>query len=67
MTDDTTIGIAFMKPDHTIVLSVRADDGAGTVGHATIVYAPDDAHYRDVLTHLGGISPGESKSVRPWD
>ena len=61
------IGTATMEPDGTITLFLRADDGAGTVGHATFAYAPGNIGYDDLLAHLGGLAPGESKPVPPWD
>ena len=53
MNPDATIGTATMKPDGTIVLSLRADDGAGIVGHATIKYPP----YRDKRMMVETLSP----------
>jgi len=49
------IDTATMKPDGTIVLSLRADDGAGVIGHAVIIYPPNYADYRNVLTHLDAV------------
>jgi hypothetical protein len=61
-----SIGTANMEPDGTITLSLQADGGAGTVGHSTISYPPNDPYYRDVLAHVGGLLPGESKGLPPW-
>lgn len=60
-----SIGAATMKPDGTIVLQLRAQTGS-TVGDALFSYAPGHAKYNDVLKHLGGLKPGESKPVPPW-
>jgi hypothetical protein len=34
--------------------------------HARITYPPTHAKYKEVLQHLGGMKPGESKPVPPW-
>jgi len=54
-----------MAPDGTITLQLRAT-GGGAVGDGMIVYRPSDPKYRDVLEHLGGLKPGETKPVPPW-
>lgn len=59
------IGTTTMEKDGTIKLFLRAEE-EGIVGHGLLTYSPDDPDYTDVLEHLGGLSPGESKSVRPW-
>ena len=61
----TSIGTATMDPDGTIVLLLRAT-GPGVVGDGRITYAPTHAEYQNVLKHLGGLKPGESKPVPPW-
>lgn len=61
----SSIGTATMDPDGTIVLMLRAT-APGIVGDARITYPPSHAEYRNVLAHLGGLKPGESKSVPPW-
>jgi hypothetical protein len=68
MSNDETspIGTARMLPDGTLVLDLRAEDGQGAVGIAQRRYAPDDPAYKEVLDHLGGLVPGETKLVAPW-
>jgi hypothetical protein len=61
----TSIGTATMDPDGTIVLMLRAT-APGITGDARITYPPSHAEYQNVLKHLGGLKPGESKSVPPW-
>jgi hypothetical protein len=63
MNSDATIGTATMRSDGTIILVLRAK--GGLIAHATITYPPDDRGYGDVLAHLGGLVPGESKLVLP--
>ena len=60
-----SIGAATMKPDGTIILRLRAE-GSHTIGDGTVEYAPNNPHYQEVLQHLGGLHPGETKSVPPW-
>ena len=67
MTDDKgSVGLATMEADGTIVLRLRADSGDGVTGHAVITYPPAHPNYESVLSHLGGLAPGETKSVPPW-
>lgn len=66
-TEPRPIGIATMLPDGTIVLDLRAEASGGTVGRGRVTYPPGDPEYAAVLRHLGGLRPGEVKSVPPWD
>ena len=61
-----SIGSATMQPDGTLVLTLRAEGPGGLIGDAQVVYPPTHDEYREVLAHLGGIEPGESKPVPPW-
>ena len=54
-----------MEPDGTIVLDLRTELPNG-VGHGRLRYPPSHKDYKDVLSHLGGLKPGESKRVPPW-
>ena len=60
-----SIGSATMKPDGTIVLRLRAAQ-PNMVGEALLEYHPGDPRYSETLKHLGGLRPGETKSVPPW-
>ncbi|MFZ2639409.1 MAG: hypothetical protein WA117_00365 [Verrucomicrobiia bacterium] len=63
------IGTAEMAADGTITLQLRAEGKSGgerAVGDAMFVYKKDDPKYKDILDHLGGMKPGESKFVKPW-
>lgn len=61
------IGTANMEQDGTLILWLRGEDASGdVVGHATFTYPPNHPEYKDVLAHLGGMSPGETKGVPPW-
>jgi hypothetical protein len=60
-----SIGTATMLDNGTIELRLIARDH-GIIGHSTLRYAPDHKQYKDILRHLGGLKPGEVKSVPPW-
>lgn len=60
-----SIGMATMNSDGTVVLTVRAE-GPGALGDAQLYYPPTHAKYREVLDHVGGLRPGQSKPVPPW-
>ena len=62
----TSIGVATMKPDGVLVLQLRAEGPGGAIGDARITYSPGDPNYQKVLSHLGGLKPGESKPVPPF-
>ena len=61
-----SIGTAHLDEEGAIVLDLRATNGRGIVGDARLVYPKTDARYREILDHLGGLAPGETKRVRPW-
>ena len=60
------IGVATMNAEGIVTLRLRAAGPGGAVGEGTLTYGPNDAEYRSVLRHLGGLRPGESKPVLPW-
>jgi hypothetical protein len=60
------IGDATMTEDRTIVVRLRRTaDGINVSG--VVKYSVNDPHYSDVLNHLGGMNPGETKLVPAWD
>ena len=65
-TEAASIGAATMAPDGTIELRLRAAGPGGMVGEGFLTYAPSDPQYAEILRHLGGMKPGETKSVQPW-
>jgi hypothetical protein len=61
----TYIGSATMAADGTITLHLtRTADGKFAEG--VLTYKIGDPDYQDVLAHLGGMKPGETKPVPPW-
>jgi len=65
-TEAASIGVATMRPDGTIEFRLRATGPGGMVGEGFFTYPPIDPQYAEVLRHLGGLKPGETKSVPPW-
>lgn len=59
-------GVATMRQDGTIVLTLRAKGGEGTVGDAQFVYPPKHPEYKNILKHIGDLQPGMEKPVKPW-
>ena len=60
------IGSAKMEANGNILLRLRAEAEDGSIGDAMFRYSPDSPEYTDILRHLGGLKPGESKLVPPW-
>ncbi|NHZ34540.1 hypothetical protein [Massilia rubra] len=59
------IGTARMLDDRSIVLNLRAET-EGSVGHARFTYQPGDPMHVKIGEHVGGLKPGEEKSVPPF-
>lgn len=59
------IGTATMLADRSIVLNLRAET-EGAAGHAQFSYPVGDPMYVKILEHVGGLAPGEEKSVPPF-
>ena len=61
-----SIGSASMDYTGTIVLALkRPKTGAGSID-ARYECPPGHAHYAELLAHVGGLQPGETKPVPPW-
>jgi hypothetical protein len=63
---ETSIGVARMEPDGTIVLQLRAEGPGRSIGDALIRYPVGHQQYAEILKHLGGLEKGQSKPVPPW-
>jgi hypothetical protein len=59
------VGTAEMLDDGTLALHLRLSSD-GTAVNDTLTYKVSDRAYDDILRHLGGLRPGESKQFRPW-
>jgi hypothetical protein len=55
-----------MSADGTIVLTLEAPTADGTKNYGLMVLPVDHPRYTEVLKHVGGLKPGETKSVAPW-
>ena len=60
-----SIGTAEMANDGTITLHLRSL-WPDPIAESELIYAPDDPQYEDIKRHLGGITPGRPKPVKPW-
>jgi hypothetical protein len=58
-------GTAVMQDDGTLSLHLRLT-GDGKALNDTLIYKVNDRAYDNVLRHLGGLQPGETKEFRPW-
>jgi hypothetical protein len=60
------VGDARMLDDGTIVINMRRTaDGINVSG--VFNYPVTDPHYKEVLDHIGGMKPGETRLVPAWD
>jgi hypothetical protein len=60
------IGMASMSDDGTVTLRLTMTSD-GKPADAIITYKVGDPRYEEVLRHLGGLSPGQTKPVPPWE
>jgi len=61
-TAQKSIGIVRMLADRSILVGV----GAGDRAQAVLQLMPGDTQYQPILDHVGGLKPGETKSIPPW-
>jgi hypothetical protein len=54
-----------MSDDGTLSLHLRSTSDGKPAGD-TLTYKVSDRAYDNVLRHLGGLNPGETKEFRPW-
>ena len=54
-----TIGTATMAADGTMTLNLHSPDGRALV----LAYPRSDTNYARMLSHIGGMQPGERKPV----
>ncbi len=64
--ETASIGTARMLEDGTVVLDLIAENGAGARGIGQLRYERAHPNYAEILAHLGGLAPGETKPVPPW-
>jgi hypothetical protein len=58
-------GTATMLEDGSLSLHLRLT-GDGKPIDETLTYKTTDRGYDDVLRHLGGLGPGDTRSFSPW-
>jgi hypothetical protein len=58
-------GTAAMLDDGTLSLHLRLTSDGKSVDDI-LIYKVSDRAYDDILRHLGGLRPGETKQFRPW-
>jgi hypothetical protein len=54
-----------MQDDGSLTLHLRLTEDGKPVDD-TLTYKTTDRGFDDVLRHLGGLGPGDTKSFRPW-
>jgi hypothetical protein len=63
--DVESIGVATMAVDGAVTLRIRSLP-PGPIAEGVFVYKPSDLDYQVMIDHVGGLSPGQSKPVKPW-
>jgi len=58
-------GTAVMQEDGAVSLHLRLTSDGKEIDD-TLTYKTTDRGYDNVLRHLGGLNPGESKPFHPW-
>jgi hypothetical protein len=56
-----SIGTALMSADGTITLTLSSPGQQGAVA-----YRPGDPQYARILSHIGGLQPGQKKPFPPF-
>lgn len=60
-----SVGSATMLANGTIILHLRGETD-GKIAESQFQILPTDSRYADIVKHVGGLRPGEEKSVPPW-
>ena len=60
------VGTATMAQDHSIRMQLVSRECDGTIAHGDFVIQPNAPNYPEIVHHIGGLEPGQSKPVRPW-
>lgn len=59
------VGTITMAADRGIVLHLRSLP-PGPIAETVASYKPTDAKYKEMIDHVGGLAPGETKMLPPW-
>jgi hypothetical protein len=60
-----SVGVATMLPNGTILVGVPGPGGESRA-QAVLMVEPGDSTYQPIIDHVGGLKPGETKSIPPW-
>jgi hypothetical protein len=62
---EPSVGVATMLENGTILVGIRGPATDGPL-QAVLMVEPGDTNYQQIIDHLGGLKPGETKSIPPW-
>jgi hypothetical protein len=62
-----SIGVVWMERDRSIVVKLRAEGPDGIIGDAQFIFKRRSPRYEQVMRYLGGMKPGEARSLKEWD
>src|SRR5258705_10164224 len=60
-----SVGVATMLENGTILVGIRGPARDGPL-QAVLMVEPGDTNYQQIIEHVGGLKPGETKSIPPW-
>ena len=60
-----SVGVATMLANGTILVGVPGP-GGDSRAQAVLMVEPGDSTYQPIIDHVGGLKPGETKSIPPW-
>ena len=61
-----SVGSADMDEKGVLRLMLRTETADGMIGEMTMLVPPDDPRYAGFVAHLGGMQPGDAKSIPPF-
>ena len=62
---EPSVGVARMLESGTILIGIRGPGVDGPL-QAVLMIEPGDTNYQQIIDHVGGLKPGETKSIPPW-
>ena len=62
---EPSVGVARMMENGTILIGIRGPGVDGPL-QAVLMVEPGDNNYQQIIDHVGGLKPGETKSIPPW-